>query len=73
MLSEINECETKWKKLKANFIEIVNLAVPSYQKMSPLIRYLESETLTAPLIPQNGFSRQWKSLTTDFQTLMNSY
>ena len=62
-----------WTDLQGSYTEICQRAIASYQKMGPLVKYLEGESLRVPIIDSQGISSKRRvCITSDFQRLMAS-
>ena len=61
--------DKKWSIINERYDNLVKAAIPSYQKVEPLVKYLEAAFINAPL---NQKARQaTRCITADYQNLLS--
>ena len=68
-MSIIIETTVEWPSFKPRFETIAASATASYQKMEPLIRYLESESIRVPAMLLTQSHHQRRNITADYQKM----
>ena len=65
----IIETTVNWPSFKSRFVTIADSATASYQKVEPLVRYLESESIRVPAMLLTGSPHQRRNITADYQKM----
>ena len=65
----IIETTTNWPSFKSQYETVATSAVTSYQKVEPLVRYLESESIRVPAMLLTSSRHQRRNITADYQKM----
>jgi hypothetical protein len=65
----IIETTVNWPSFKPRFETISASAIASYQKVEPLIRYLESESIRVPAMVLTSSPSQRRNITAEYQMM----
>ena len=65
----IIETTANWPSFKPRFETIAASALTSYQKVEPLVRYLESESIRVPAMLLTSSPHQRRNITADYQKM----
>jgi hypothetical protein len=65
----IIETTVEWPSFKQRFVTIAASAKASYQKVEPLVRYLESESIRVSAMLLTRSPHQRRNITADFQKM----
>jgi hypothetical protein len=65
----IIETTVNWLSFKPRFLKIANSATASYQKVEPLVRYLELESIRVPAMLLARSPNQKRNITADYQKM----
>jgi DNA-binding ferritin-like protein (Dps family) len=68
----IIETTVEWPSLKPRFETIAASAKASYQKVEPLVRYLESESIRVPAMLLTRSPHQRRNITADYQKMQTT-
>ena len=65
----IIETTANWPSFKPRFEALAASAMTSYQKVEPLVRYLESESIRVPAMLLISSPHQRRNITADYQKM----
>jgi hypothetical protein len=71
IFSLLEKTDQQWNTLDEEFKTTVKLSKASYEKMEPLIKYIESEAIDDPILMQQQPNNK-RLITADFQKLVKS-
>jgi len=69
IMTIIIETTVNWSSFKPQFVTIAASAMDSYQKVEPLVRYLESESIRMPAMLLTRSPHQRRNITADYQKM----
>jgi DNA-binding ferritin-like protein (Dps family) len=69
IMTIIIETTANWPSFKPRFEALAASAVTSYQKVEPLVRYLESESIRVPAMLLTSSPHQRRNITADYQKM----
>jgi hypothetical protein len=69
IITIIIETTVNWPSFKPRFVTIADSATASYQKVEPLVRYLESESIRVPAMLLTSSPNQRRNITADYQKM----
>jgi cobalamin biosynthesis Co2+ chelatase CbiK len=69
IMTIIIETTANWPSFKPRFEDLAASAVTSYQKVEPLVRYLESESIRVPAMLLTSSPHQRRNITADYQKM----
>ena len=69
IMTIIIETTANWPSFKPRFEALAASAVTSYQKVEPLVRYLESESIRVPAMLLTSNPNQRRNITADYQKM----
>ena len=69
IMTIIIETTVNWPSFKPRFVTLADSAMASYQKVEPLVRYLESESIRVPAMLLASSPNQRRNITADYQKM----
>ena len=71
-MTTILEATVEWPSFKQRYETLAASATASYQKVEPLIRYLESESIRVPAMLLARSPHQTRNITADYQKMQST-